>query len=203
MPTQDYFATQIYSDMLKKTGMPKFNRDLNEQAYLIRDTDGEGQEWSEDHYLHGYTSYGSITDLHKRFPHFEELALEIDKHVKKFARSMEWDLQGGSLQMSTCWVNIMHSLTAHSLHLHPLSVISGTYYVSVPKGSSSIKFEDPRMAFMMAAPPKLETAKNQPFIEFEPKSGTIAMWESYLRHEVPPNRAEGDRISISFNYDWV
>ncbi|MGC8169900.1 putative 2OG-Fe(II) oxygenase [Salmonella enterica] len=28
------------------------------------------------------------------------------------------------------------------------------------------------------------------------------MWESFLRHEVPVNRAEDERISISFNYNW-
>jgi len=26
------------------------------------------------------------------------------------------------------------------------------------------------------------------------------LWESWLRHEVPLNRARGERISISFNY---
>jgi uncharacterized protein (TIGR02466 family) len=28
------------------------------------------------------------------------------------------------------------------------------------------------------------------------------MWESWLRHEVPLNQAEEDRISVSFNYAW-
>ncbi|MEI7573769.1 MAG: putative 2OG-Fe(II) oxygenase, partial [Phenylobacterium sp.] len=27
-------------------------------------------------------------------------------------------------------------------------------------------------------------------------------WESWLRHEVPPNQARTPRISISFNYAW-
>jgi uncharacterized protein (TIGR02466 family) len=33
-----------------------------------------------------------------------------------------------------------------------------------------------------------------------PKPGTLLLWESFLRHEVPQNPARGKRISISFNY---
>jgi hypothetical protein len=30
----------------------------------------------------------------------------------------------------------------------------------------------------------------------------VLLWESCLRHEVPVNLAEDDRISVSFNYEW-
>ena len=33
-----------------------------------------------------------------------------------------------------------------------------------------------------------------------PKPSTLILWQSWLRHEVPLNRAEGNRISVSFNY---
>ena len=84
-------------------------------------------------------------------------------------------------------------------------MISGTYYVDVPKDASSIKFEDPRLERMMAAPPRKADSKiaNRPFVELQPQSGQFAMWESWLRHEVPANRSAKDRISVSFNYDWV
>ncbi|HVK60754.1 MAG TPA: TIGR02466 family protein [Bdellovibrionales bacterium] len=205
MPITEYFPTPIYSERLKSKGTEKFNRELLEQCYLVRETDPEGEEWSQEHYLGGYTSYGSIIDLHKRYPHFEELREMIDKHVKKFARHLEFDLQGGHLEMTSCWINIMSAQTVHSLHLHPLSVVSGTYYVDVPKNASSIKFEDPRLDRMMAAPPRLPKAsrRNEIFVKMDPRAGQVALWESWLRHEVPPNRAKKDRVSISFNYDWV
>jgi len=28
----------------------------------------------------------------------------------------------------------------------------------------------------------------------------VLLWESWLRHEVVPNGAKGERISVSFNY---
>lgn len=30
----------------------------------------------------------------------------------------------------------------------------------------------------------------------------MLMWESRLRHEVPPNAAKARRILVSFNYAW-
>ncbi len=205
MPIQSWFPTSLYVEPLLANGLARFNRELLEQCYLVRDTDPHGVEWSDEHYVNGYTSYGSMTDLHLRYPHFEDLAKAIGRHAQKFARHLDMDLQGGSLRMSSCWVNIMPANTVHSLHLHPLSVISGTYYVKVPKDASSIKFEDPRLSSMMAAPPKLEgmRPRNQQFVTLQPKAGQVALWESWLRHEVPSNRSEEDRISISFNFDWV
>jgi uncharacterized protein (TIGR02466 family) len=43
--------------------------------------------------------------------------------------------------------------------------------------------------------------ERQPFVALGPSRGTLLLWESWLRHEVPANRAAGERISISFNYD--
>ena len=57
---------------------------------------------------------------------------------------------------------------------------------------------------MMAAPPKKPKAapQNRQFVSIAPRPGTVLLWESWLRHEVPLNEAEDDRISVSFNYRW-
>jgi uncharacterized protein (TIGR02466 family) len=34
------------------------------------------------------------------------------------------------------------------------------------------------------------------------KASDVVLFESWLRHEVPPARYVGERISISFNYGW-
>jgi uncharacterized protein (TIGR02466 family) len=55
---------------------------------------------------------------------------------------------------------------------------------------------------MMAAPARRKSAPRsmQPFIYLSPEPGSIVLFESWLRHEVEPNRSKQDRISISFNY---
>ncbi len=85
------------------------------------------------------------------------------------------------------------------------SVISGTTYVAMPEGASAIKFEDPRLAMMMAAPGRVKDADEalRQFIYVAPACGDVLLWESWLRHEVPMNMSEDDRISVSFNYGWT
>jgi uncharacterized protein (TIGR02466 family) len=42
----------------------------------------------------------------------------------------------------------------------------------------------------------------QQFVYVKPEVGEVLLWESWLRHEVPMNMAEEERISVSFNYGW-
>ena len=70
--------------------------------------------------------------------------------------------------------------------------------------ASAIRFEDPRLPMMMAAPGRLKDAPKEmrQFVYAKPVVGDVLLWESWLRHEVPMNMAEEDRISVSFNYAW-
>jgi uncharacterized protein (TIGR02466 family) len=106
--------------------------------------------------------------------------------------------------LDSLWINILPTGGVHTSHIHPHSVISGTTYVTMPEGASAIKFEDPRLAMMMAAPARKGKApdSHKPFIYIAPEAGDVLLWESWLRHEVPLNMADEERISISFNYRW-
>ncbi len=134
----------------------------------------------------------------------KDLLKAVDRHVKAFADVLEWELGGRKLVLDSLWINMLDPGGFHGSHIHPNSVVSGTYYVSIPEGASALKMEDPRLAFMMASPPRKPSAPraDQPFVSMVPKAGTLLLWESWLRHEVTLNRAEEERISISFNYAW-
>jgi uncharacterized protein (TIGR02466 family) len=92
----------------------------------------------------------------------------------------------------------------HGLHLHPLSTISGTYYVRTPRGCAGLKLEDPRLDRFMAAPPRRADARpdNRPWVTVPAEAGKLVLFESWLRHEVPSNPVAAERVSISFNYNW-
>jgi uncharacterized protein (TIGR02466 family) len=182
----------------------ELNRQLIREGRQLRRDDGAGRRWSAKNYPGGYTSYGSVHRLQRVSPTFEDLQRKLDPHVAAFAKALQWDLSGRRLEMTDCWLNIMGALTAHSLHLHPLASISGTYYVQVPKGSPGLKFEDPRLDKFMAAPPRRRTAgaSHQPWITFPASAGQVLLFESWLRHEVAPNPGRAERISVSFNYNW-
>ncbi|QLY27198.1 2OG-Fe(II) oxygenase family protein [Bdellovibrio sp. KM01] len=200
------FPTFVYySPLQEKAKMAVLNKDLKQEAYKIAEIDEEGQAWSQKNYKGGYTSYGSMSQLHQFSSTFGDLEKAINKHVYKFVKHLEMDINPKELKMSSCWVNIMPTSVIHTMHLHPLSVISGTYYLQTPKNCSAIKFEDPRMDSFMASPPRKHNAKthNQRYHSVEPQEGNLVLFESWLRHEVPANDAAKERISISFNYDWV
>jgi uncharacterized protein (TIGR02466 family) len=124
--------------------------------------------------------------------------------VRSFAATLQFDLTQRELTMTDCWVNIMPRQVVHGLHLHPLSTLSGTYYVKTPQGCAGLKFEDPRLDRFMAAPPRLAHGRtdNRPWVLVPAEQGTLVLFESWLRHEVPPNPVAAERISVSFNYSW-
>ncbi|MBC7370334.1 MAG: hypothetical protein H7326_02145 [Bdellovibrionaceae bacterium] len=202
---KNLFPSTIYYSPLVGSRPKALNRELLKESLKFREIDDAGREWSKANYRGGYTSYGSIGHLHEVSPTFEQLKSEIDKHVRKYIQHLEMDVNPKQIQMRTCWINIMPKGTSHTSHIHPLSVFSGTYYVQTPKNGSAIKFEDPRMMAFMASPPRKTKAKeqNQRFVELKPETGHVVLFESWMRHEVPVHLADNERISISFNYDWV
>ncbi len=195
------FATLLYEQPL---GDPDLLEALEDSCLQLAEDDSAGRRWCRENHYRGYTSYASLDDLPIRDPNFADLKRLLDKHVAKFAKACAFDLGGKKLKLDSLWVNVLDGKGGHGAHIHPHSVVSGTLYVSLPKGSRGLKLEDPRHAMMMAAPPRLEDAPEalQGFVEIVPEPGTVLLWESWLRHEVPPGSGKEPRISISFNYRW-
>lgn len=186
--TRRLFPTLLYDSQVK-AGL------LDDLAHSIRTLakdDGAGRKWSKSHHYPGYTSYASLNDLPSRDPSFGELARILTSNARAFAAELEWEQKP---KLDSLWVNLLKSRGHHSGHIHPHSILSGTLYVEVPKGAGPIRFEDPRLAMMMAAPRRPET-----FIAVEPRAGLLLMWESWLRHEVLAGSGNGERLSISFNF---
>ncbi len=198
------FSTRLYRAQLTEFGHDIDAQELEVSCYSIAEDDEAGQDWCEEKGYPGYTSYASLTDLPWRFPIFQTIVDALDKHVAAFAEDLEFDLGDKALMLEDIWINILPEGGMHSSHLHPHSVISGTTYVSMPDGTSALKLEDPRSGRMMASPPRRKGAREdlQMFVYEAPKVGDVLLWESWLRHEVPMNMAEDERISVSFNYKW-
>ncbi len=204
MPANLHFPTYVYCESLQPKGLDKLNAELVTECDQLRAFDVAGRKWSESNYPGGYTSYASMNELHRFSSTFEGLERKIAKHVKAYAKLLEFDLRGREVYMTDCWVNMMPPGTSHGLHIHPLSFISGTYYVQTPPGCPGIKFEDPRLDRFMAAPPRKTKCKpeHEAFVTYPAEAGNVVLFESWLRHEVPANQVSEERISISFNYAW-
>ena len=203
MTTRPLFVTPLYEATLAgEKGFEAFIDELHDACIAVAEDDEAGQAWAETKGYLGYTSYASLDDLAQRDSLFADLKKKLDKHAIAFAKALSFELAGGKLVMDSFWINILDPGGQHTGHIHPHSVISGTVYVTIPPGASALKFEDPRLPMMMAAPTRQADAPEglQPFIYVQPEPGSILMWESWLRHEVPAGDGKEDRISISFNY---
>jgi uncharacterized protein (TIGR02466 family) len=194
------FATRLYQASLG----PIDQVELRASCYSVAEDDAAGNEWCEANDFPGYTSYASLTDLPWRFPIFADVVAALDAHVGTFSEDLEFNLDGRKLVLEDIWINILPEGGIHTSHIHPHSVISGTTYVKMPEGASALKLEDPRSQMMMAAPARKTDAREEmkQFVYIKPIVGDVLMWESWLRHEVPMNMSEDDRISVSFNYRW-
>ncbi|MGC6498576.1 MAG: TIGR02466 family protein [Henriciella sp.] len=193
------FETLIQTSHLPASLQPGM---LEEACWMVEDGDQAGRDWCEEKGYPGYTSYASLNDLPHRAPAFSDLIKVLDKSAEDFARAVCWQLGSGRLVCDSLWINILGEGGNHSGHIHPNSIISGTCYITMPEGAGAIRFEDPRLGLMMAAPPLSPgaPARRQRFQYMTPKAGDVLMWESWLRHEVMTNTSEEARISISFNY---
>ncbi len=192
------FITSLYEADIRN---PQLLADLAHSIRSLAADDTAGKRWSREHHYPGYTSYASLNDLPTRDPAFGELAKQLSRHAAAFARDYAFDLPPQP-RLDSLWVNLLKAGGRHSGHIHPHSILSGTFYVEAPRGSGAIGFEDPRLPLMMAAPMRRADAPQnlQTFVEIEPRPGLLLMWESWLRHEVRAGRTRGERLSVSFNF---
>lgn len=199
MTMRALFPTLIYDASLQDNDLLE---ELEQSVWMVEEGDEAGHAWCEEKNYPGYTSYASLDDLPTRAPAFDTLAGLLTDHAARFAEILHWDIAPGDLCLDSIWVNILGEGGSHSGHIHPNSVISGTIYIVMPDGSGDLRFEDPRLPMMMAAPALREDAPEttRRFVYTAPKPGDILMWESWLRHEVMASRHDEARISISFNF---
>ena len=191
MSVRSLFPTLLYEADIGEAGP------LDDLAHSIRTLardDAAGIGWSRDKNYRGYTSYASLNDLPRRDPAFADLARLLTRHAAKFAEAAAFGLDRKP-RLDSLWVNLLKSSGNHSGHMHPHVIISGTFYVEVPPASGGIRFEDPRLPLMMAAPPREDS-----FVTVQPRPGLLLLWESWLRHEVLAGTGRGERLSISFNF---
>jgi uncharacterized protein (TIGR02466 family) len=191
------FKTQIYKSHLNLTS-PKV-KILHDEALFVSKRDSKGIDWSEQNYPFGYTSYYSIPKIDLFSKSYEKVVHLITPHLDNYIKILDFDLKTKDLHLSSFWINVMNQGCRHPWHNHPLSVISGTIYLTNTTDKTAIRFEDPRQPFFMARP-----ALKKPqslYLSEKTNAGDIILFESWLKHEVPPVISTKPRVSLSFNFD--
>ncbi len=98
----------------------------------------------------------------------------------------------------SAWANVNRAGDFNSIHLHPGSTWSGTYYVDAgdpTDGPAPLQLFDPCEARAVTFLPKVTQASV--YVHAQP--GLMVLFPSYVPHMVFPHAGTGTRISIAFN----
>jgi len=125
----------------------------------------------------------------------------IEHHASLYAESIGIST---NLKIDTLWININDYGNHNVSHMHPNCLISGVFYVKVPKDSGSLVFHNPG-SDMMSYDWDLDAVKRwTPYtsrtMTFTCEEGSLVLFPSWLKHRVEAsNNKHNSRISISFN----
>ena len=130
---------------------------------------------------------------------FTDLFKKISSNVKEVEKNL---FLSKELRLHNLWYNVNGLGSFNRPHSHPGGVISGVYYVSIPKNSGSIVFLNKDLDTFYHNSIENYNEHNSSTWTIEPKENQCVLFPSYLRHYVEPNLNKKERISISFNYGF-
>ena len=198
---ESFFPTRIYRAELEDGGLVA---ELDAACRSIAEDDRAGQRWSQKHGYPGYTSYASLDDLPWRAPVFADLVRRLDRHVAAFAKDARVRSQARQAE-ARFDLDQRPAAGRRARRAHPSALGRQRHLLRRGAGGrerDQVRGPAPRLHDGGAAEKAEGGAQNRQFVSIAPRPGTVLLWESWLRHEVPLNEAEDDRISVSFNYRW-
>lgn len=195
-PTPIYFTDLADADAL--------NHELKTHIYAWRDADPHGTFRTNVPQVGGWHS---ATDMHTR-SEYNRLTLEILEFIQGVFDHLGYspDYEPACDSM---WANINPRYAYNRHHSHPHALWSGVYYAQTPPNSGLMYVTDPRAQAQVQPPyydPKRRKAETWNEIYYQPQAGRLIVFPGWLQHAVQPNLSEepgpdGDRISISFNFN--
>ncbi|MDA0656889.1 MAG: TIGR02466 family protein [Proteobacteria bacterium] len=145
-----------------------------------------------------YTTYGAEERLYD-YPEFAEITDWMLSCFAAYAQRMNYATSPQGIRLTQCWVNIYQRGFAHELHTHPNNILSGVYYVKAPPGCSEILFHAPHAFSMIRPERRVETGLNRLSHAIQPREGDMVVFNSAVKHNVPPSVIDEERIIISAN----
>ena len=138
---------------------------------------------SKDSYLTKHESLKNITSFFKEC---------IDDYCNTIMNSNQ------RLVITQLWGNRNPKGSKHHEHVHPNSIISGVFYLRQDPKLPPIQFSKANQHAMKLDPRKYNNYNAETFM-LPCVAGELILFPSDLKHSVPINMGEEERISLSFN----
>ena len=142
---------------------------------------------------------GDQVDIPKINIIFNKLEKEINLKLKEISiNNMELVKE---TKLSNMWFCINRYKDFNKPHTHPFSILSGVYYVKVPKNSGRIVFKNSNSIdnFLHQDYIKNFNTNNSSEWFMQPEENMLYIFPSWVTHYVEPNLSKKERISIAFN----
>ena len=120
----------------------------------------------------------------------------LGESVNKFTTNVLNSKQ--RLIITQCWANRNPKGSRHHEHVHPNSIISGVMYFQINEKLPPINFSKTIQEGIKLDPVKYNHVNSESFM-LPCKPGELILFPSSLKHSVPINQGDEDRISVSFN----
>ena len=145
----------------------------------------------------------SERDLFERKePAHLHLSRLVSKVVVDTLQSLDPKLDLKSIRLvMNGWVNVNPPGGYNGPHQHTDALLSGVYYVSVPRGGSdsggAIEFLSPHPVRQLGG--LVRAAMFAERLRVQPKAGDLLLFPGQLSHWVHPNDSGEERVTIAFN----
>ena len=120
------------------------------------------------------------------------IELAIHRFVKDVLNSDQ------TVRITQSWANRNPKGSVHHEHVHPNSILSGVMYFQINEKLPPIQFSKANQDGMKLDPIKYNHINSESFM-LPCKPGELILFPSSLKHSVPINQGDEDRISMSFN----
>jgi uncharacterized protein (TIGR02466 family) len=203
MKRTDVFVCPIWSF----ENLPLDNSKLEQHAYRLREKYPEKRnpESYQTVNILKWKSYDLTTKDFLATPELNKLVGIVTESVNKCFLEMN-PRENVTLQLSDVWYNIYDTGSTLESHPHPGNCVSATYYIKMSKDCGDFVLSSPDKTIPYQYSPKYFANRNEITREklfITPEAGTLLCIPSNLTHWVTVNKADEQRISISFNYKVV
>jgi uncharacterized protein (TIGR02466 family) len=158
---------------------------------------------SED-YKRMASGNGDITKDYYILEKLPDLKKEIENHINLFVEKYLKVNKDVSFYLTNSWI-IQHHPNDHAQsHFHTNSLLSGVYYLDVPKNSGDIRFlRMEQMHYVFPSSFNINYSENtyQNCYDYpiDTTDGKILIFPSHINHGVWKNETNEKRYSLSFN----
>ena len=166
----------------------KYEDSIEKELKYIEDIEwspqvANGNFKTKDSYLTKHESLKGITSFFKEC---------VDDYCNTIANSKQ------RLVITQLWGNRNPKGSKHHEHVHPNSIISGVFYLRQDPKLPPIQFSKGKQDGMKLDPVNYNNYNAETFL-LPCTAGELILFPSSLRHSVPVNMGEEERISLSFN----